>query len=208
MLVISWNLIIVLLFTVNVVFLRFGEGTFSKINVFCLLLNWWTSLLKPHYNFIFQTWIQQEPRNCIEDKQCLFFFYSLIFVLFCLFFSFLIKIITIEWCTSCIYNIPVVGKLGTDACWHQKWFSFSVLYLSSLTSLEKILVSKIKDKFVTINMIQWHGKTIREITKWTNLSLLGVLDLIIVATKDEMIGEKIKSLSWKIQSEGVRVTVL
>ncbi|RMX53205.1 hypothetical protein pdam_00020636, partial [Pocillopora damicornis] len=30
----------------------------------------------------------------------------------------------------------------------------------------------------------------------------GVLDLIIVATKDEMIGEKIKSLSWKIQSEG------
>ena len=65
----------------------------------------------------------------------------------------------------------------------------------------------IKYKFVTVNT-QWHGKTIREIKKWTNLSLLGVLDLIIVATKDEMIGEKIKSLSWKIQSEGVRVTVL
>lgn len=41
-----------------------------------------------------------------------------------------------------------------------------------------------------------------------SFSFLGVLDLIIVATKDEMIGEKIKSLSWKIQSEGVRVTVL
>ena len=141
------------------------------------------------------------------NNDCFSFILSFLFC-FVLFISFLIKIITNEWCTSCIYNIPVVGKLGTDACWHQKWFSFSVLYLSSLTSLEKILVSKIKDKFVTINMIQWHGKTIREITKWTNLSLLGVLDLIIVATKDEMIGEKIKSLSWKIQSEGVRVTVL
>ena len=135
-----------------------------------------------------------------------FSFSHLFFCCCCCFFSFLIKIITIE-CTSCNYNIPVVGKLGTDVCWHQKWFSFSVLYLSSLTSLEKILVNNIKYKFVTVNT-QWHGKTIREIKKWTNLSLLGVLDLIIVATKDEMIGEKIKSLSWKIQSEGVRVTVL
>ncbi|PFX19137.1 hypothetical protein AWC38_SpisGene16452 [Stylophora pistillata] len=30
----------------------------------------------------------------------------------------------------------------------------------------------------------------------------GVLDLIIVATKDEMIGERIRSLSWKMQSAG------
>ncbi|KAL9951583.1 hypothetical protein ACROYT_G044267 [Oculina patagonica] len=30
----------------------------------------------------------------------------------------------------------------------------------------------------------------------------GVLDLIIIATKDSTIGEKIKALSWKVQSEG------
>ena len=32
----------------------------------------------------------------------------------------------------------------------------------------------------------------------------GVLDLIIIATKDSTIGEKIKALTWKVQSEGVR----
>ena len=37
------------------------------------------------------------------------------------------------------------------------------------------------------------------------LSLLGVTDLIITATKDSSIAEKIKALSWKIQSEGVRI---
>lgn len=33
------------------------------------------------------------------------------------------------------------GSLATDVCWHQKWFSYCVSYLSSLTSLEKTLVS-------------------------------------------------------------------
>lgn len=32
----------------------------------------------------------------------------------------------------------------------------------------------------------------------------GVLDLIIIATKDSTIGEKIKALTWKVQSDGVR----
>ena len=32
----------------------------------------------------------------------------------------------------------------------------------------------------------------------------GVLDLIVIATKDSTIGEKIKALTWKVQSEGVR----
>lgn len=33
------------------------------------------------------------------------------------------------------------GSLASDVCWHQKWFSCCVSYLSSLTSLEKTLVS-------------------------------------------------------------------
>ena len=37
------------------------------------------------------------------------------------------------------------------------------------------------------------------------LSIVGVTDLIITATKDSSIAEKIKALSWKIQSEGVRI---
>lgn len=36
----------------------------------------------------------------------------------------------------------------------------------------------------------------------------GVLDLIIIATKDSTIGEKIKALTWKVQSEGVRSSTL
>ena len=32
------------------------------------------------------------------------------------------------------------GKLVTDVCWHQKSFSFSVLFQSSMSSLEKIQV--------------------------------------------------------------------
>ena len=37
------------------------------------------------------------------------------------------------------------------------------------------------------------------------LSLAGILDLISVATKDKGIGDKVKSLIWKAQSEGVRI---
>ena len=36
-------------------------------------------------------------------------------------------------------------------------------------------------------------------------SVAGVMDILIVATKDSDIGEKIKSLSWKVQSEGVLI---
>ena len=36
-------------------------------------------------------------------------------------------------------------------------------------------------------------------------SRVGVTDLIITATKDCSIAEKIKTLSWKMQSEGVRI---
>ena len=36
-------------------------------------------------------------------------------------------------------------------------------------------------------------------------SPVGVTDLIITATKDCSIAEKIKALSWKIQSKGVRI---
>lgn len=36
-------------------------------------------------------------------------------------------------------------------------------------------------------------------------SRVGVTDLIITATEDCLIAEKIKTLSWKMQSEGVRI---
>ena len=37
--------------------------------------------------------------------------------------------------------------------------------------------------------------------------LVGILDLIITATKDSGIGEKIKALTWKVHSEGVNIII-
>ena len=37
--------------------------------------------------------------------------------------------------------------------------------------------------------------------------LVGILDLIVTATKDSGIGEKIKALTWKVHSEGVNIII-
>jgi len=47
--------------------------------------------------------------------------------------------------------------------------------------------------------------TEKELMYWSKFCYIsaGVLDLIIIATKDSTIGEKIKALTWKVQSQGV-----
>ena len=41
---------------------------------------------------------------------------------------------------SFFFPSSLSGKLVTDVCWHQKSFSFSVLFQSSMSLLEKIQV--------------------------------------------------------------------
>ena len=56
---------------------------------------------------------------------------------------------------------------------------------------------------VFINISNWYLTKKNTVQNFVSF-FPGVLDLIIIATKDSTIGEKIKALTWKVQSEGVR----